>query len=56
MGRCQGRYCGPLVVEAAARATGLPVTEDAYFAPRAPLKPVPIGAIAQWPPTEGPPA
>jgi NADPH-dependent 2,4-dienoyl-CoA reductase/sulfur reductase-like enzyme len=55
MGRCQGRYCGPLVVEAAARATGLPVTEDAFFAPRAPLKPVPIGAIAQWPPTEGPP-
>jgi NAD(P)H-nitrite reductase large subunit len=42
MGRCQGRYCGPLL----ARALGSP-DEFALFAPHAPAKPVKLAAIAR---------
>lgn len=42
MGRCQGRYCGPVL----ARAFASP-GEFALFAPRAPGKPVPLSAIAR---------
>mgnify|MGYP003145951565 CR=1 FL=1 len=46
MGRCQGRYCAPVAAEILARRTGRPVAELSFFAPRGPLKPIPIGAIA----------
>jgi NADPH-dependent 2,4-dienoyl-CoA reductase/sulfur reductase-like enzyme len=47
MGRCQGRYCAPLVASAAAAAAGMPLDEDFFFAPRPPAKPVPLSAIAR---------
>jgi NADPH-dependent 2,4-dienoyl-CoA reductase/sulfur reductase-like enzyme len=47
MGRCQGRYCAPILAQAAADAAGLPVDEEFFFAPRAPAKPVPLSAIAR---------
>lgn len=46
MGRCQGRYCAPVAAAILAKRTGAPVEEFSFFAPRAPLKPVPIGAVA----------
>jgi glycine/D-amino acid oxidase-like deaminating enzyme len=42
MGRCQGRYCAPLV----ARFTTDSVDEFGLFAPRPPAKPVPIHALS----------
>lgn len=47
MGRCQGRYCAPLLAQAVAEATGAEITEDAFLAPRAPAKPVSLAAIAR---------
>lgn len=47
MGRCQGRYCAPILAGAAATAAGLPVDEEFFFAPRAPAKPVALSAIAR---------
>lgn len=44
MGRCQGRYCGPLL---AARLAGDgPVGEGDLFAPRPPFKPLTIAELA----------
>jgi pyruvate/2-oxoglutarate dehydrogenase complex dihydrolipoamide dehydrogenase (E3) component len=45
MGRCQGRYCGPLIAAHLADATGRPLHEHALFAPRAPVKPVTISDL-----------
>jgi D-hydroxyproline dehydrogenase subunit alpha len=45
MGRCQGRYCGSLVVEEIAARSGAPVTERDFFAPRGPFKPVTISDL-----------
>ncbi len=46
MGRCQGRYCGPLLGKLLAqRGNGLR-SSFGLFAPRPPLKPVSISAIA----------
>lgn len=42
MGRCQGRYCGPLI----ARICSGEPDEFGMFAPRPPAKPVPIRALA----------
>ncbi|MCF6508108.1 FAD-dependent oxidoreductase [Blastococcus sp. MG754426] len=47
MGRCQGRYCTPLVTHLVARSTGTTVDEYAGFAPQAPFKPVEIGVVAE---------
>jgi NADPH-dependent 2,4-dienoyl-CoA reductase/sulfur reductase-like enzyme len=46
MGRCQGRYCGPLL---AARVAGgeRDLDELSLFAPRTPAKPVTLAAIAR---------
>lgn len=44
MGRCQGRYCGPLL--AARLAGGGPVGEGDLFAPRPPFKPLTIAQLA----------
>jgi NADPH-dependent 2,4-dienoyl-CoA reductase/sulfur reductase-like enzyme len=46
MGRCQGRYCGALVVELVARQKGTSIDEFSYFAPRMPFKPVPISTVS----------
>lgn len=46
MGKCQGRYCGPVLVDMEARLLGQPVSERSGFAPQAPVKPVPIGDVA----------
>jgi len=45
MGRCQGRYCAPLLAEHVAETQGRPLDDRALFAPRAPVKPVTIADI-----------
>ncbi len=45
MGRCQGRYCGPIIVEELARLGGRPVDQMDFFAPRGPFKPVRISDL-----------
>ncbi len=45
MGRCQGRYCGPVVARMVAETTGKPIEDLSFFAPRVPIKPVAISAI-----------
>jgi hypothetical protein len=42
MGRCQGRYRGPV---AARLVEGNALTDRSFFAPRVPIKPVPIAVI-----------
>jgi D-hydroxyproline dehydrogenase subunit alpha len=46
MGRCQGRYCAPLLAERLARQTGNPLDEMSFFAPRVPFKPIALGDVA----------
>lgn len=46
MGKCQGRYCGPVVVALSASRSGIPVDERSGFAPQVPFKPTPISVIA----------
>ena len=45
MGRCQGRYCAPLLAEHLAGTQGRSLDNFALFAPRAPVKPIAIGDI-----------
>lgn len=45
MGRCQGRYCGAVAARLVAQATGKPMEDMSYFAPRVPMKPVSIASI-----------
>lgn len=45
MGRCQGRYCGPVATRLVAEATGIPMDDFSNFAPRVPIKPVAIASI-----------
>lgn len=45
MGRCQGRYCGPVAVRLLAETRGSPITDLSHFAPRVPVKPVAIASI-----------
>mgnify|MGYP002713078585 CR=1 FL=1 len=45
MGRCQGRYCGPVAARIVSAATGKPIEDLSFFAPRVPIKPVCISAI-----------
>ena len=56
MGRCQGRYCGPVLVELAARWGARDPDEWSGFAPAPPFKPLPAGLIAAAtaPPPGGP--
>jgi len=42
MGRCQGRYCGPRLAELVAT----PRSERDFLAPQAPLRPIPLAALA----------
>jgi thioredoxin reductase len=45
MGRCQGRYCGPIAARMVSDATGKAIEDLSFFAPRVPIKPVAISAI-----------
>jgi thioredoxin reductase len=47
MGRCQGRYCGPLLAEHLAAAAGGRIDERSFFAPRGPVKPVRISDLVR---------
>lgn len=47
MGKCQGRYCGPLLTTLVARRSGRPVDEFGGFAPQVPYKPTPISLVAE---------
>jgi NADPH-dependent 2,4-dienoyl-CoA reductase/sulfur reductase-like enzyme len=46
MGSCQGRYCGPLLSSLMAERLGRSPEEQLRFAPRVPLKPIPVADIA----------
>jgi len=46
MGPCQGRICGPIVTAVMANALGKPIAEIGTYRPRAPYKPVTLGALA----------
>ncbi len=46
MGPCQGRICGPLVTAIIADVHGKPIAEIGTYRPRAPLKPITVGALA----------
>jgi D-hydroxyproline dehydrogenase subunit alpha len=46
MGRCQGRYCAPIIAEMVQRARGGAPTEADYPAPCPPFRPTPIQALA----------
>jgi thioredoxin reductase/bacterioferritin-associated ferredoxin len=45
MGRCQGRYCAPVLATMLAEARGKPFADHDLFAPRAPVKPVLIADL-----------
>ena len=45
MGRCQGRYCGPVAIRLVAQFTDKPIEDFSYFAPRVPIKPIAISSI-----------
>jgi NADPH-dependent 2,4-dienoyl-CoA reductase/sulfur reductase-like enzyme len=47
MGGCQGRYCAPTLAALLSRHTGRPIDEMAFFAPRAPVKPVTIAELSR---------
>jgi NADPH-dependent 2,4-dienoyl-CoA reductase/sulfur reductase-like enzyme len=46
MGPCQGRICGPVVAAIAADVLGKPIAEIGTYRPRAPFKPITLGALA----------
>lgn len=47
MGGCQGRYCAPLLAALLAQESGIPPNEHAFFAPRAPIKPIAIADLVR---------
>ncbi len=47
MGRCQGRYCAPVLEALMAERMGAERGEFTGFAPRVPVKPVSIEELAQ---------
>lgn len=49
MGPCQGRMCGPSVIELIAEQRGVPVSEVGYYRLRMPVKPVTLAEIASMP-------
>ena len=46
MGPCQGRICGPIVSAVIAEARRVPIAEIGTYRPRAPYKPITVGALA----------
>jgi NADPH-dependent 2,4-dienoyl-CoA reductase/sulfur reductase-like enzyme len=49
MGPCQGRICGPVVAAITADVLGKPIAEIGTWRPRAPFKPITVGALADLP-------
>jgi octopine oxidase subunit A len=49
MGPCQGRICGPVVAAIPADVLGKPIAEIGTWRPRAPFKPITVGALADLP-------
>ena len=49
MGKCQGRYCGPVLAEIARRVSGEPLGTRSGFAPQAPCLPAPLATLAAMP-------
>ena len=47
MGKCQGRYCGPVMSALIARRSGRPADEFGGFAPQVPYKPTEISVLAE---------
>ena len=47
MGKCQGRYCSPILTELAARVTGVEVDKLSGFIPQAPFLPTSASALAR---------
>ena len=45
MGRCQGRYCAPVLARLIANQSGQDLEDNSFFAPRVPIKPVSIASI-----------
>ncbi|WP_199085023.1 NAD(P)/FAD-dependent oxidoreductase [Bosea sp. ASV33] len=52
MGTCQGRLCGPTVVELIAETRGTTPAETGYYRLRPPIKPVTLAELAALPQTE----
>lgn len=52
MGPCQGRLCGPTVVELIAQTRGATPAETGYYRLRPPVKPVTLSELAALPATE----
>ncbi len=52
MGPCQGRLCGPTVVELIAQAHGMSPAAVGYYRLRPPVKPITLAELAALPPTE----
>ncbi len=52
MGPCQGRLCGPTVVELIAQERGVSAEETGYYRLRPPVKPVTLAELAALPPTD----
>jgi len=52
MGPCQGRLCGPTVVELIAETRGTTPAETGYYRLRPPVKPVTLAELAALPQTE----
>lgn len=59
MGRCQGRYCAPVLAACLAGKQGRPLEDLSFFAPQVPIKPVDIATVAatetllETPPADG---
>ena len=53
MGKCQGRYCAPIVNEIAARRSRSTLDERSGFAPQWPLHPTPVATMALGPSEPG---
>ncbi len=47
MGACQGRICGPVVTAIIADTLARPIAEVGTWRPRAPFKPITVGALAE---------
>lgn len=47
MGRCQGRYCGPIAGEIVAAACGRPINGIGRLRSQAPVKPLPLATTAE---------
>jgi D-hydroxyproline dehydrogenase subunit alpha len=54
MGNCQGRNCQRQVMALVAHHAGKRVDQVPMFTPRPPVKPVPIGLVAEEKPEEAP--